>query len=80
MGKQMTIRGVPDDVARRLERLSRERGQSLNATVNQVLAEAVGVQERRARLERYMTWTAEDLAEFEQTLKSQRVIDEELWR
>ena len=78
--KQLTIRGVPDDVASRLERLSRQRGKSLNATVNEILSDAVGSDSRRRRLERYATWTATDLADFEHALATQRVIDDELWR
>ena len=80
MGKQMTIRGVPDEVGQRLDRLSRARGQSLNSTVLGILAEAVGVDERRRRLERYATWTEEDRAEFDAALAAQRTVDAELWR
>jgi plasmid stability protein len=80
MPKQLTIRGVPDDVSQRLDRLSKERGQSVNQTVLAILAETVGVDARRARLLRYATWTESDAAEFEQALKSQRVVDAELWR
>ena len=74
----MTIRGVSDEVGHRLESLSRARGQSVNATVLEILETAVGVDERRRRLERYATWTDEDLAEFEQALAAQRTIDDEL--
>ena len=80
MSKQLTIRGLPDQVAERLTRLSEERGTSVNATVVEILKRAVGVHERRARLARYITWTDEDLAEFNEVLASQRVIDAELWR
>ena len=80
MAKQLTIRGVPDDVSDRLEKLSRQRGQSVNAMVNAILENAVGVNARRARLERYATWTADDLAEFEGIVRAQRSIDDELWR
>lgn len=80
MSKQLTVRGVPDEVGRRLESLSRSRGQSVNATVLEILGRAVGVEERRRRLARYATWEPEDLEEFEQALAAQRTIDEELWR
>ena len=79
MAKQLTIRGLPDQVAERLTRLSEERGTSGNATVVEILKRAVGVHERRTRLERYVTWTDEDLAEFNEALALQRVIDGELW-
>lgn len=80
MPRQLTIRNVPDDVARRLERMSRERDESLNSTVVHILTETVGGDARRARLERYATWTTEDVAAFDEALGPQRVIDADLWR
>jgi len=80
MAKQLTIRNVPDDVAKRLERLSRERDESLNTTVVHILTEVVGVDARRTRLERYVTWSADDVMAFNDALAPQRVIDAGLWR
>ena len=80
MAKQLTIRGVPDEVGQRLESLSAARHQSINATVLEILTAAVDVNPRRKRLERYATWTREDLNEFQQSLADQRQIDEDLWR
>ena len=77
---QLTVRDVSDELGKRLEELSRARGQSVNATVLDLLSQAVGIEGRKARLKRYATWTADDLAEFEAVLRSQRVIDHELWR
>lgn len=34
---------------------------------------------RRARLQRYTTWTEDDLREFQTGLTAQRVIDAKLW-
>lgn len=80
MNRQLTIRGVSDEVGRRLESLSRSRGQSLNATVREILESAVGVGQRRQRLARYATWTQADLEEFNEALATQRIIDVPLWR
>lgn len=80
MARQLTIRGVSDEVGQRLEGLSHARGQSLNATVLEILESAVGVDERRRRLARYATWTQEDLKEFNEALAAQRAIDDPLWR
>ena len=80
MPGQLTIRNVPDAVADRLKRLSRERGSSVNSTVLELLARAVDVRSRRARLEEYATWTDEDAEDFDDVLAAQRVIDAELWR
>ncbi len=78
--KQLTIRNLPDDVAKRLKVLSEEREMSVNATVVSILANAVGIEGRRKRIERYITWTDTDLARFEADLEVQRVVDDELWR
>ena len=80
MAKQMTIRGVSEEVGQKLESLSRARGQSVNAIVLEILAAAVGVDGRRRRLARYVTWSAEDLAEFNAALAAQRSTDDPLWR
>lgn len=80
MPRQLTIRNVPDEVARRLDRLSDERGESLNTVVVGILADSVGVEARRARLERYATWTDAEATAFDELLVSQQVIDDELWR
>ena len=73
------MRGVPDEVAARLARISKEQGCSINSTILEILEEAVGTRERRRRLQRMATWTDEDMAEFESALNAQRVIDAELW-
>lgn len=80
MVKQMTIRGVPEEVAGKLRRLSRERGRSVNTTVLEILSQALGMDARRERLARYATWTSEDLAQVEDAVAAQRVIDASLWR
>jgi plasmid stability protein len=80
MSRQLTVRNVPDDVGERLDRLASERGASLNTVVVEILKEAVGMEGRRARLERFATWTDEDAASFEAAIASHRVIDDEIWR
>jgi len=80
MPRQLTIRGVPDAVAERLDRLSRERGESLNSTVVSLLSEAVSYAARRERLARYVTWTDDDVTAFNDALRAQRTVDDDLWR
>ena len=80
MPKQLTIRGVPDEVAARLDLLSRSRGCSVNTAVIDILAAAVDYKKRRERLARYATWTADDLTEFLGALAHQRVVDGQAWR
>jgi plasmid stability protein len=80
MGSQLTVRGVPDEVRRRLAQLSQARGDSLNTTVRRILEHAVGADGRRQHLDQYATWSSDDLAEFERALGDQRIIDADLWR
>lgn len=79
MGTQVTVRGVSQELHEQLRRLAEERGESLNATVLHLLAEAVGLEGRRKRLARHASWTSEDLAEFEGSLSEQRKVDDKLW-
>jgi len=79
MSSQLTVRGVPDEVRRRLSQLSQAAGESLNTTIRRILERAVGADGRRQRLEEYATWSADDLAEFECALAEQRTIDADLW-
>lgn len=80
MASQLTIRGVSDELNRRLTKLGKSRSQSVNTTALQILEQAVGIEARRQRLARYMTWSPADAAEVEAVLKSQRVIDEHQWQ
>lgn len=80
MSRQLTIRGVSEELNRRLVKLGKSRGDSLNTTALRLLEEAVGIDARRERLSRYMTWTETDRAEFDDALKSQRGIDRDLWQ
>ena len=79
MARQLTIRGLSDTLAKRLQRMGRERGQSVNTTALQILEDAVGIDARRTRLSRYATWSVADLREFDRALADQRVIDDGLW-
>lgn len=78
--KQLTVRNVSKELAKRLDALAEARGQSVNSVVLDLLSQAVGLDERVARLKRYATWSPEDAAEFERALAAQRTIDEEMWR
>lgn len=79
MAKQLTVRGVEDELARRLERLSRACEQSVNRTLVQIIEAAVGVDARRDRLRKYATWSDADLEVFERALAPHRGLDDGLW-
>ena len=79
MSKQLTLRGVSKELARRLSRLAEARGESVNATALHLLERATGIDRRRERLARYTTWSAQDVAELHEAVASQRTIDPKLW-
>ena len=76
---QITLRDVDAELSRRLRAISKERGESLNRTVLDLLRDAVDLETRRTRLRRYVTWTPDDLDEFTAALCSQRVVDQRYW-
>ena len=80
MPRQITIRNPSPELARRLKAVAEANGESLNATILRLLAEAVGSEERRERLQRWATWTQGDADEFDRALRDQRVIDDQLGR
>ena len=73
---QITLRNVDPELSQRLRAISTERGESLNSTVLRLLKDAVGLDARRDRLHRYISWTTDDLAEFTDALCAQRIVDE----
>ena len=82
--KHLTIRDVPADIARALEKEKRRRGTSLNQTVIDVLGERLGVaapEGRRNGLKRLAgTWTATEAVAFHESIAAVEQVDEELWR
>jgi hypothetical protein len=79
MRSQLTVRGVPDEVRRRLSQIGQDRQESVNTTILRILERAVGADGRRQHLEEYATWGADDLVDFERALAAQRTIDADLW-
>ncbi len=82
--KQITVRNVDRDLAAALEREGRERHQSINQTVLDLLRRALGLQTDRSYsngLRRHAgTWSEEDLREFNATTTDFDRIDEADWR
>jgi hypothetical protein len=82
--KHLTVRGVPDNLAKALNEERSRRGKSLNETVIQLLRQGLGVQPEGLRnngLSRLAgSWSAEEHREFEQNVAVTEQIDPELWR
>jgi plasmid stability protein len=80
MAGQLTVRNVPKELARRLAKLAEASGRSVNAVVLALLERGTGLDGRRALLERYTTWSEDDVEDFERSLRVQRTIDRDLWK
>ena len=89
MSKQLTIRGVNQELDVALKQEAERRGTSVNRTVIQLLKEAMGVNGNgvTAVFSRTYhdvdhlagTWSEVDAVAFEPQLLAQRAIDDELW-
>jgi plasmid stability protein len=80
MARQITVRGVSDDLVEKLREVAAQRGLSLNALVLELLGHAVGSSERRRRLERYTGSSATDADALDLAIRAQRGIDPSDWR
>lgn len=78
--KALTICGVPDDVAAALDDERRRRGTSLNATVLDLLRQALGVGTTRSNGLRRLAggWSREDFEAFEEATALFEEIDPEM--
>lgn len=81
--KTMTLRNVPADLARELEREKVRRGESLNQVAIDLMKEALGLNAGGKRSnglgELAGSWSAEELAEFERVTAQFEQVDAELW-
>lgn len=79
----LTVRNVPPELARALQREKTARGVSLNQTVIDLLRRALGLGEAvrsNGLAELAGSWSGRELAEFEAAVADFERIDEELWR
>jgi hypothetical protein len=81
--KYITIRHVPAELARALEKERRRRGTSLNQTMLDLLAQALGVAPARIDSNGLKAlgggWTAEQFEQFERAVAATEQIDAEQW-
>jgi hypothetical protein len=82
--RHLTVRNVPDDVARLLARETRETGRSLNQTVIDLLRRALGLgpgaQYDNGLRDLAGGWSENDAAEFENATRPFEDVDEEMWK
>ncbi len=86
--KQITIRGISDDIAKIIKKEAKEKHLSLNKALISLLEKATGIKGKNlARKAIYRdldhlcgAWTKKDAKMFEKSLEIQRRIDEDLWK
>ncbi len=85
--KVVTLRKVPPEVSKVVQRRARERGTSINKAVISLLEEAAGIRRKGHGSTLYHdldalagSWTKEEAATFEEVLRKQRRVDPELWQ
>ncbi len=83
--KAITLRNVPPAVEKAIRAKARQKRISVNRAVIELLAERVGISERRRTvhhdLDRFIgSWTAKEAKEFDDALGEMRQIDPEIWK
>jgi len=86
--KQITIRGIPDDVQKAVKKEAARKKTSLNKALVSILERGAGtdVLDKKAPVQYHDLdhiaglWAKEDAAEFDRALDAQRKIDEGLWK
>jgi plasmid stability protein len=85
--KAITLRNLPTEVARTVQRRAKQKKTSVNKAVIELLEESAGGAAKKTAPVRYHdldhlagTWTTEEAAAFEQLIAEQRTIDPELWK
>jgi hypothetical protein len=82
--KAITLRKIPEDVARLIQREASESGLSLNKTVIRLLRERIETENGGPLVHHDLdhlagSWSPQEAAEFERALTEMRSIDAELW-
>ena len=82
--RQITVRGIPEELEREILSRAQADGESLNKAVIRLLKQAVGL-DRPQRRKRDLSalngkWDAEEAAEFDDNVRVFEAIDEELWK
>jgi hypothetical protein len=86
--KQMTIRGIPEEVQKMVKKEAARKGLSLNRAFISFLERAVtgkSAEKKKRVLHHDLDhlaglWSREESAAFEKNLRGQRKVDEELWK
>ncbi len=84
--KQITVRGIPEEIKRIIMKEAKEKGMSLNKVLISLLERGVGGRKKKGEglyhdLDHLCgLWNEEDEERFEEALKMQRRIEDSLWK
>jgi plasmid stability protein len=82
--RQITVRGIPDDLQREIQSRAQAHGESLNKSVIRLLKQAVGLDRPEKKKRDLSTlagkWEAGEAEEFERNVRVFETIDEDLWQ
>ncbi len=84
--KTISLRGVNDEVAKKLKEEAEQRGTSVNTLILQLIRAGIGLKAPAVRRHEYHdldplagTWAEEDAAEFMRAVSDFERVDKELW-
>ena len=82
--RQITVRGIPEELEREIQSRARAHGESLNKSVIRLLKQAVGL-DRPEKKKRDLSalsgkWGSAETAQFESNVRIFDAIDEDLWK
>lgn len=86
--RQITIRGIPDEIEKTIKKEAKRKGLSLNKAFISLLEKktGIGAKEKRKKVlhhdldHLFGVWTNEEAESFKRNLDFQRKIDEDLWK
>ncbi len=84
--KAITLRNIPPDVVRAVERRASREGQSLNKAVLELVAEGAGLKNRARKVRHtdldslFGTWSKKQADAFDRQLRELRTVDPEVWK
>lgn len=84
--KQMTIRGIPEEVEKKVKAEAQRKGVSLNKAFLSLLERSAGISRKERKKVHhdldhlFGKWTKEEAEAFNKGLQFQRRVDEDLWK
>jgi len=86
--KQITLRGIPEEIGKAIKKEAEEKGMSLNKVLISLLEKGTGTtgKEKKKKVSYhdldhlFGIWTKGEAKSFEKILEFQRSIDEDLWK